>query len=324
MIIIDGAQYCLYNRSVFEEMRQGGLTIAHVTICYHENLREVLHNIGRFNQQFLENADLIMPVRTAADIDEAIATNRTGIVFGFQNPAPLEDDLSMIEIFAQLGVRFMQLTYNNQTSLASSCYEDEDSGIRRFGRTVIEEMNRVGMVIDMSHSGERSTLEAIEISERPITVSHANPISWQNVPRNKSDAVLKALAASGGMLGFSLYPIHLKEKGNCTLDSFCRMVARTAELMGVDHIGFGSDLVQGNPDSVVNWMRAGRWQRVYEVGEAATPQASWPEYQSWFRTTADWPNFIDGLAKVGFNKEEVAKIMGGNWHRFMLNGFTPA
>ena len=127
----------------------------------------------------------------------------------------------------------MQLTYNNQSLLGTGCYEENDPGITRMGKQVIKEMNRVGLVVDMSHSAERSTLEAIEISERPIAITHANPTFWHPALRNKSDEVLKALGESGGMLGFSVYPHHLKDGSNCTLESFCTMIADTVDLMGI-------------------------------------------------------------------------------------------
>ena len=148
----------------------------------------------------------------------------------------------------------MQLTYNNQSLLASGCYEEKDNGLSRMGIEVIEEMNRVGMIIDMSHSGEKSTIEAIEYSKLPITISHANPSFWHNAKRNKSNEILKLLASKGGILGLSLYPHHLKNNSNCTLDSFCKMIVDLIELIGGDHIGFGSDLCQDQPDSVVEWM----------------------------------------------------------------------
>ena len=138
-----------------------------------------------------------------------------------------------MEVCHQLGVRFMQLSYNNQSLLAAGCYEVDDPGITRMGRQVIKEMNRVGLVVDMSHSANRSTLEAIDISERPIAITHANPSNWFDALRNKSDDVLKSLAESGGMLGFSMYPHHLKDKSDCKLDDFCIMIARTADKMGV-------------------------------------------------------------------------------------------
>jgi len=123
----------------------------------------------------------------------------------------------------------MQLSYNNQSFLATGCYEAEDPGITRFGKQAIAEMNRVGLVIDMSHSAERSTLEAIEISERPIAITHANPHWWHPALRNKSDQVIKALTDKGGMLGFSLYPHHLAGGTDCTLESFCGMISEAAD-----------------------------------------------------------------------------------------------
>jgi membrane dipeptidase len=127
-----------------------------------------------------------------------------------------------VEILHTLGLRFMQLSYNNQSLLATGCYEAEDPGLTRMGREVIAEMNRVGLVVDMSHSAERSTLEAMEVSQRPIAITHANPAFWHPARRNKSDTVLRALAETGGMLGFSLYPHHLKGGSDCTLQDSAR------------------------------------------------------------------------------------------------------
>ena len=165
-----------------------------------------------------------------------------------------------------LGARFMQLTYNNQSLLASGCYESEDTGITRMGRQVIKEMNRVGLVIDMSHSADRSTIEAADISQRPIAITHANPYSWAPALRNKKNKVIEAVTANGGMLGFSLYPHHLKNKSSCTLREFCEMVARTADEFGAEHLAIGSDLCQDQPDSVVEWMRVGRWSKEIDYG----------------------------------------------------------
>ena len=127
----------------------------------------------------------------------------------------------------------------------------------------------MGLVIDMSHSAERSTLEVIERSSRPIAITHANPTFWHPALRNKSDQVLRSLGESGGILGFSLYPHHLKEGTNCTRKSFCEMVAQTAELMGVNQIGIGSDLCQDQPDEIVEWMRNGRWTKSLDYGEGS-------------------------------------------------------
>jgi microsomal dipeptidase-like Zn-dependent dipeptidase len=215
----------------------------------------------------------------------------------------------------------MQMTYNNQSLLATGCYEDEDSGVTRMGRQVIQEMNRVGMVVDMSHSAERSTLDAIEISTRPIAITHANPSFWHPAKRNKSDKVLRALGQSGGMLGFSLYPHHLKDKSDCTLESFCEMIARTTDLMGVDNIGIGSDLCQDQPDSIVEWMRVGRWTKAIDYGEGSSSDAGFPPMPTWFQDNRHFPAIKAGLARYGFADNETTAIMGENWLRFYDTGF---
>ena len=323
-IRIDCLQYCNWSETIFRQMREGGLDAVHVTICYHENFRETVANIEAWNRRFERWPALIMPGRSAADVHAAQASGRTAIVFGFQNCSPIEDDIGLVEVAHALGARFMQLSYNNQSLLATGCYETEDAGITRMGRGVIREMNRVGLVVDMSHSAERSTLEAIEISQRPIAITHANPHAWHPALRNKSDTVLRALAESGGMLGFSLYPHHLQGGGACTLQSFCEMVARTVEVMGVAHVGIGSDLCQGQPDGVVEWMRTGRWSREVDYGEGSKANAGFPPQPAWFRDNRDFPNLERGLRSAGFSVDEVAAVIGGNWLRFFEQGFTPA
>jgi microsomal dipeptidase-like Zn-dependent dipeptidase len=217
----------------------------------------------------------------------------------------------------------MQLSYNNQSLLATGCYEDDDPGVTRFGRQVIREMNRVGMVIDMSHSAQRSTLEAMEFSERPIAITHANPTTFRPALRNKSDAVLKALGESGGVLGFSLYPFHLKDGGDCSLEDFCAMVEHTAELMGVEHLGIGSDLCQNQPDAVVHWMRNGRWSKEPDYGEGSATDSCWPAPPAWFSNSTHYANIRQGLAARGFHDDDIAGIMGVNWLKFFEKSFEP-
>ena len=323
LLIIDALQYSNWDRGLFEALRAGHLSAVHVTITYWEDARATLSNIGTWNQRFRRHADLIMPARRGADILEARRQGKTAIILGAQNCSPIDDELAMVEVMHDLGLRIMQLTYNNQSLIGAGCYEEDDPGISRFGRAVIKEMNRVGMIIDLSHSAERTTLEAIALSERPVAITHANPASFHAALRNKSDDVLKALGESGGMLGFSLYPFHLKGGTDCTLADFCDMVARTAELMGVDHIGIGSDLCQNWGYETLEWMRSGRWTFAPDYGEGSAERADWPEQPSWMRGPADLPNLVPGLAAKGFSREEVAKIMGGNWLRFFTDGFAP-
>jgi len=318
---IDCLQYCNWSEKIFRQMREGGVDAVHVTIAYHEMFREMVANVEQWNGWFERHSNLIFAGRTGDDVRQARSEGRTAIFFGFQNPSPIEDDIGLVEICHMLGARFMQLTYNNQSLLATGCYESEDTGITRMGRAVIAEMNRVGLVIDMSHSAERSTLDAIEVSSRPIAITHANPAFWHPARRNKSDDVLRALAESGGMLGFSFYPHHLKDKTECTLESFCEMIARTAEMMGPERIGIGTDLCQDQPDSIVEWMRVGKWTKKIDFGEGSASNPGFPNMPIWFRDNRDWNNIIMGLKDVGFNEEEVDKIKGKNWLNFFRNSF---
>ncbi|BCQ66819.1 membrane dipeptidase [Pseudomonas protegens] len=321
---IDAMQYDNWSEKIFQQMREGGVDAVHVTIAYHETFREMVANIEAWNRRFQRYSHLILHGKWASDIALARQTGRTAIFFGFQNPSPIEDDIGLVEVVHSLGARFMQLTYNNQSLLATGCYEQEDPGLTRMGKQVVREMNRVGLVVDMSHSAERSTLQAIEHSERPIAITHANPAFWHAALRNKSDTVLKALGQSGGMFGFSLYPHHLKDKSACSVQSFCEMIARTAELMGVEHLGLGSDLCQDQPNSVVDWMRVGRWTLDVDYGEGSKAQPGFPDQPAWFRDNRDFHNIEAGLHGVGFSAQEVAAIMGGNWLRFFENNFVPA
>ena len=319
---IDGLQYANYSKEIFEQMRAGGLDAAHITIAYHEDFKEMVQNIITWNRWFELYPDLIFQGFTADDIEKARASNRTVIFFGFQTPAPIEADIGLVEIVHRLGARFMQLTYNNQSLLATGCYEAEDTGITRMGKQVIKEMNRVGLVVDMSHSATRSTLEAIEISERPIAITHANPAFWSPARRNKPDEVIKALTEKGGIIGFSLYPHHLKDKSDCTRESFCKMIKQMRDRFGIDNIAIGSDLCQNQPDSIVDWMRAGRWTKEKDYGEGSASQAGFPPMPDFYQDNRDFNNLAQGLAQQGFNPEEVNKVMGDNWFRFFKENFS--
>src|SRR5262245_4861530 len=306
-ILIDGLQFCRWSRRIFEQMREARMSAVHVTLAYHRNFDATVAHIIDWNSRFRANGDLVMPAREAGDIDRAIASNRTAIIFGLQTPMPIEDDIGLIEVLHTLGVRFMQLTYNNQSLLGSGWMEECDNGITRMGRQAIEEMNRLGMVIDMSHAGERTTLEAIDLSERPIAVTHANPMWWSATARNKSREVLKALGEHHGMLGLSLYPHHLKDGSNTSLDDFCAMAAEAANIVGVRNLGIGSDLCQDQPDSMLRWMRHGRWSR------GDDESAEFPPQPDWFRDNRDFPRLADGLRHAGFAPAEIAGILGENW-----------
>lgn len=318
---VDGCQYCNWSEEIFRQLREGGVDAILVTICYHEDFRETVENLIDWNHQFERHGDLIVPGWEAGDIDAARLSGRTAVFFALQNCSAIEDDIGLVAILHRLGIRVMQITYNNQSLLGTGCYEKVDTGITRMGREVIAEMNRVGLVVDLSHSGERTCLEAIDLSARPVAITHANPSAWHDVPRNKSDAVLKALAARDGMLGLSLYLHHLAGGSSCTLESFTAMVADLVDRIGVDHVGIGSDLCQGQPDSVVEWMRNGRWTKGQT--DIGLGKATFPPQPAWFKDNRDFPLIRAGLEKRGFTPGDIDKLMGGNWYAFFARSFGP-
>ncbi|AZO02513.1 membrane dipeptidase [Mesorhizobium sp. M2A.F.Ca.ET.037.01.1.1] len=317
-VLIDGLQYCNWSREIFQEMRRGGLTAVHATVGYHEGFRETVRHLVDWRTRFRDNEDLILLARDAGDIERARASNRTAIFLGLQNPMPIEDDIGLMEMLFDLGIRFMQLTYNNQSLLGCGWMEKEDSGVTRMGREAIAEMNRLGMIIDLSHAGERTTLEAIALSERPVVISHANPRWLRDSNRSVSKEVLQALREREGLLGLSLYSLHLPNGSDTTLDQFGKMAGEAAEIMGAEHLGIGSDLCQDQPDSILRWMREGRWTR--EVQAAA----SFPTQPSWFGSNLDFPGLSQGLLAAGFDETGTSFVLGGAWNRFIRDSLPSA
>jgi microsomal dipeptidase-like Zn-dependent dipeptidase len=322
LIVIDALQYSNWDREVLEELRRGGLTCVHVTCAIWEDARTTLDNIAAWYRRLREYGDILVPVLTGEDIQTAKDAGRVGIVLGFQNASPFEDDLALVETFHRLGVRIVQLTYNNQSLVGGGCYEPQDSGLSRFGRQVIREMNRIGMLIDLSHVGERTSRDAIEASQRPVAITHANLATFHPHPRNKSDALLRALAERGGVLGCTPYP-HLTGGGEISIEKWTEMVARAVDLMGVESVGVGSDSSRNWPDETLRWIRMGRWTHEPDYGAGRPGQTSWSPWPRWFQTPADFPQLTAGLLDRGFDRREVAAIMGANWLRLFREAFEP-
>lgn len=322
MLLIDALQYNKPERARFEEWKRGGVGCVHVTLAIWQGARETLSAIGQWNRLLEDHADLLGLARTAADIEAITASGRIAIVYGFQDTSPFEDDIELFEIFHTLGVRIVQLTYNVQNRVASGCWEPDDQGISKFfGVNVIREMNRLGMLVDVSHCTERTGLDAIELSAAPIAVTHANPSAFVGTEielprRNKSDEHLKKLAERGGVVGLSMYPKIMRDGSNCTLDTFLDMTAYTVDLVGIDAVAIGSDYYAGWPVSEIKWWRAGRWSR-----ESAVPITGFSDWPSWFQSPEDFPKLIEGLSGRGFSSEEVEKIAGGNWLRLFRQVF---
>lgn len=324
-LLVDALQYSKPERARFEEWRAGGLGCVHVTLAVWEDARTTLTVVGEWHDLLRENADLIELARSVEDIERINAAGRTAILFGFQNASPFEDELNLVRVFHELGVRIVQLTYNVQNHVASGCWEEHDAGLSTyFGRNVVREMNELGMLVDLSHCGERSCLDTIAWSSQPVAITHANPTEFvggdiELKGRTKSSEVIGALAERGGVLGLSPYP-RMAPGGNLTLDGFLDMIVWTVERIGVDHVGFGTDYYVGYPDHMVKWWRAGRWARESPI-PITGGLVEWPE---WFSSPARFPSVLDGLADRGFSPQDVEKVAGGNWLRLFRQTFQPS
>jgi membrane dipeptidase len=311
---IDGLQCGVFNRTVFEELRAGGLTCVTNTIAFWENAAETMQAIADWYGLAREHGDLITIAHTTADITAAAEQGRTAVLLGTQNASPIEDRLDYLELFARMGLRVMQLTYNIQNTIGASCYETVDAGLTRFGRNVVAEMNRVGIVVDLSHVGDRTSIDAIEASRRPVAINHANPREFFDHRRNKAPEVLRALAAHDGVIGLSMYP-NIAGHWSESAASFCELLARTVERVGPRHVAVGSDLGRFLTEDDMVKMRKGRWTRGPEYGAGRPGQPACVPDPEWFTTSAQFGAIPEGLAKLGFAPDEIAAVCGGNWLR---------
>lgn len=174
-IVIDGLIIAKWNRDLFEDMRKGGLTAANCTVSVWEGFQATINNIVASQTLIRENSDLVIPVKTTADIRRAKEQGKTGIIFGFQNAHAFEDQLGYVEIFKQLGVGVVQMCYNTQNLVGTGCYE-RDGGLSGFGREIVGEMNRVGIMCDLSHVGSKTSEEVIlESKNRCATPTACRP-----------------------------------------------------------------------------------------------------------------------------------------------------
>ena len=314
-MLIDGLQCGHFDRDAFEALRRGNVGAVTITAGFWEDVTESLDSIGRWRDLCAANADVAEIARTAADIRRIAAAGKLAIIIGFQNTELFGNRIRLVELFAELGVRSVQLTYNNQNCYAGSCYEVEDSGLSRFGRELITEMNRAGILVDLSHVGNGSTLDAVKFSKKPVAVTHANADSLFPHKRNKTDDVLHALRDNGGIIGCATYRNITGDHYCATVENWCTMVMRTVEIAGIDHVGVGTDRSHNFTKPDYDWMRMGRWTRGVDYGAASAAKPGKAAPPDWFPRVEDIGKIEGGLAAVGFTPEEVAKITHGNWLR---------
>jgi membrane dipeptidase len=319
-IVIEGLAYRCEGYD--DNATKGGVTAVHITVApYQGGLREALDSIGKMLGRLEGNQDKWMLARTTSDILQAKSQGKVCVIFGFQNAKPIDDNLDNLYLFRSLGVRIIQITYNERNSFGDGCLERTNSGLSRFGVSLVKAMNKLGILIDLSHVGERTTLDAIEHSEAPVVFTHSNPKVLFENPRNKSDEQIRAMASRGGVIGISAYgPICWDERKGIppTMDDVTACIDYAVNLVGVDHVGIGNDFPMGVPryiiDQIINVTNtnypqmSGEYNRV--VGNSYDRR-----YAKGFESLAKFPNVTLALVQKGYSDEDISKILGGNFLR---------
>jgi len=309
-MIIDGLEINDWSRPVIEQVRSGGVDIVHATCGVWEDMAGTMTRIGGWRHFARCNDDIVRIVRTVDEMHRAVDDDVLGIVLGFQNSSMLGDDPEMAGIFADVGVRVIQLTYNIANHLGSSCWEPNDGGLTRAGHRMVAALNEAGVLVDISHVGNVTGRDAIDASAVPIAVTHGNPHSFCPSGRNKPDNLIDALAARGGVIGCTLYPLFMGG-ADVPREVYCRMLADLADRIGVEHVAIGSDAVVGWAPDALGWMRNGRWDRPADPDEIP-PFPPWPDL---FQGPQDFGSLAEGLDEVGFAPDERDAVLGGNWLR---------
>jgi membrane dipeptidase len=248
-----------------------------------------------WNRLIDTHPQMLLRIDRAADLQRVKAEGRIGLVLGFQNSNHFRRPADVAEFHA-LGQRVSQLTYNERNRLGSGCTDPDAGGLSEFGGAIVAAMNRQGMAIDISHCGERTSLDALAASVKPVLVTHSNCRALVHHPRCKSDAVIRAMAAKGGVIGISVLPMMLSAGRAATLDDVLDQFDHVARLVGVEHVGLGSDTDVDAVDPRTHRTRSGyavrgmrHADRVFELAE--------------------------GLLRRGYAAADVAGILGGNFQR---------
>ena len=310
-LIIDGLVISKWSRNVFIDMRKGGLTAANCTCSVWEGIRVSLDNIAAWKRMFEAHGDLILQVRTSEDIPRAKQEDKTGVILGWQNTSGIEDRVEYLAIFKELGVHVMQLTYNTQNFVGSGCYETVDSGLSDFGRDVVDEMNRLGILVDLSHVGAKTSDDAIRHSKKPVAYTHCLPSGLKKHQRNKSDEQLKFIADQGGFIGVTMFPAFLRRGTESTVDDYVEAIDYVINLVGEECVGFGTDFTQDQSQVWFDWLvhDKGDGRELIAFGEIINPLG--------MRTLGEYPNLTEAMLKHGWSETKARKVLGENWLRVL-------
>lgn len=316
--VFDAVAPLARDENTLDDWVRGGASVVGVTIASREDCAGAMGLLGRWHRRLAARHDILLHVTRPEDMEKARREGKLGILFHFQGSAPLEKDLNLVEAYYQLGVRVIQLTYNVRGLVGDGCEESGDAGLSHFGRELVREMERVGMLVDLSHTGYRTTMEAMEESKGPVVFSHSNADAVYKSNRNIRDDQIKAVADKGGVIGVSVFPPMVSDsRPQPTMAELLAHVDYIASLVGTDHIGFGSDYWPGQhpyatPEKAReiydSYLREGIWK----------PETYYPTpyvYVEGVETPDRLRNLTSALLEHGYSREDVLKILGGNFHR---------
>lgn len=315
-IVVDAACPLLEDRRYLDWYIQGGVTVAVPTAASTETASQALRAIASWKRAIAEDARLVQ-VAAADAIVAAKAAGKTGILLHFQGADPIEDDLDLVHAYKDLGVGVIQLCYNVKNRVGDGADERTDAGLSYFGVELIKRLNAARVVVDCAHTGVRTSLDAIAASTAPVVVSHGNPRALHDSRRNLPDDLIRAIAASGGVIGAVGFPGFVGPETRPTLDRFIDHIAYLADLAGVDHVGLGIDYYLGQhpvtPEDAARrqydaWIASGKWR----PGTYPPPPHHYPDA---IATPRELPNLTARLLARGFAADDVRKVIGANWLR---------
>jgi membrane dipeptidase len=296
-------------------VRESGLTVLKSTLAGASgDFAMAVADIAAAEQLMEKRPELFLNVRTHADFDRARKEQKLGVIYSFESANMLEDKIERIELFRQLGVRVMQLTYNRRTPLGVGCLDGEKDGLTELGRQAIAKMNEVGVALDLSHSNTQTTADGIATSTKPPLITHAGCRAVYMHPRNKEDRELKALADKGGVVGIYMLPYITKSPKQPMLDDYMQHLEHALKICGEDHVGVGSDVPFFRvDDSDLEEMKKATEKR--KTDGIAAPGEDRPTYIPDLNTPRKMELIADSLLKRGYNSAVVEKILGNNFKR---------
>ena len=304
-------------------LREGGHTAAVVTVAHVEGFQAAVERVGHYKSIISSHPDKLVVAKTVREIREAKRAGVLAIILNFQDTKPIETDLSNIQIFHDMDVRIIQLTYNTQNYVGAGVCELGNRGLTYFGREVISAFNEMGIIVDLSHCCEQTTLDAIEWSKNLVLCTHASPYAISPTGRNKSDRVIRALADKGGVIGVTFQPFMVKidkssyEALPSTVEDVVDHIEYIANLVGIDHVGFASDIcdVWVNRDTPPAESSFRKWRSVRPDVFGRGPVDSYDKRVKGLEHDRDLPNLTRSLLQRGCSREEVHKVLGGNFLR---------